>query len=204
MNIEEIKQSFLDKVIRQYKGKPKAEASIKSFIDLVFQDCILDKVKEALNINTAVGKQLDAIGLIVGETREYQGSLQDPISLLNDEDYRFILKLRIINNSTNCSEYQIREALYNFFGFDIRMHTENNMTMLYILKATATEIAKIALDKKVFPKPAGVGLDFVISDVEPLFAFVENDLYDITSLNLGGFNEDSTDIAMLDANNIIQ
>ena len=73
--INNLKNYYANLLIVQYNGKPKAAATIKMVVDLIFANLILLQIQNAFDWKTAVGEQLDIIGKWVGVSREYAGSL---------------------------------------------------------------------------------------------------------------------------------
>lgn len=75
--IESIKKYYADLLILQYRNKPKARATIKMFVDICMGDGLVFELNDCLNIDTAVGKQLDLIGQILGCNRNVYGLTPD-------------------------------------------------------------------------------------------------------------------------------
>jgi hypothetical protein len=69
MTIEEVKSYYSGLLIKQYRSKPKAIATIKLLANTAFADGIILNLARAFDIDTAVGAQLDIIGRIVGVER---------------------------------------------------------------------------------------------------------------------------------------
>lgn len=78
--IENIENYYADLLIIQYRNKPKARATIKLGVDLYLADGLVFQMQDVLDIDTAVGAQLDLIGKILGQEREIHG-------LTLDKDY---------------------------------------------------------------------------------------------------------------------
>ena len=57
-------------LILQYHNKPKAKATIEASVGLLPDDLILEVIN-GFDIETAVGKQLDILGIYVGVDRFY-------------------------------------------------------------------------------------------------------------------------------------
>jgi hypothetical protein len=111
--------------------------------------------------------QLDIIdGTIVNDT-----SFASDSNILNDDEFRFLIKLKIIYNNTDCSMGAIDDALYQYFGNEVQMTSGGDMTMQYWITSQNNKNANIAKRKGVFPKPAGVHLNFIITQDLPLLAF---------------------------------
>ena len=150
-------------LIAQYADKPKANAQVALTSRLLLADGVYWDVQDAYNVLTAVGVQLDVLGKYVGITRDYDGSL------LNDDDYRFLMKLKIVQNYSNNSAYEIVTSLNNFFGDDIVFIDNKEMSISYFIKPSAIATAEIAKNKKALPKPVGVNINLI--EIADYFVF---------------------------------
>lgn len=70
--ITNIKKYYADLLILQYRQKPNARAMIQLGVDLYLPECAL-QLADVLNIDIAVGEQLDIIGKILDCPRQVQG-----------------------------------------------------------------------------------------------------------------------------------
>lgn len=218
---------YINLLIVQYNGKPKARATIQVFIEQLLADGLFFKIRDAYNLDTAVGKQLDIIGKYVGIDRFYKDdelfdffaytdySEADPDAQqkygftdysvdaaptqngtltynsvvsknfrLNDDDYRTIIKLRIIQNHSNHSHKSIDDSMFAFFGDTIVADSEGDMKMVYIVRSPQTEVVRAAIFKEALPRPMGVELQYIVNYIQPLFGFAT---YDNTSPIITGF-----------------
>ena len=75
--LNQLKDYYSNLLIVQYNGKPKAKATIEAFVDLIFAQMAIFQVRDAFNIENAIGAQLDIIGEWVGINRFYEGQLFD-------------------------------------------------------------------------------------------------------------------------------
>lgn len=71
--IDDIKEYYADLLILQYRNKPKARETIKLGVDIYTGDGLLLQLADCLNIDIAVGAQLDIIGKILGCPRDVPG-----------------------------------------------------------------------------------------------------------------------------------
>jgi len=112
---------------------------------------------------------------------------------LSDINYRFILKLKIIQNNSNHSEKSIDDGLFLFFGDELVQSPSDNMTMVYFVKSDSIKsLALIAFSKKVLPRPMGVNLSGLIVRNKPFFGFKTYNTQIVNS-NIAGFaNYDNT------------
>lgn len=159
-------------LIMQYHGKPKAKATIEKSVALLPDDIILDVIN-GFNIETAVGKQLDILGEYVGVDRYYL--VDNQAELLNDEDYRILIKLKAISNTSDLSHKSLEEALYDFFGNTVRMDSDGNMEMTYFVPKDKTPIIQAAIQKEVLPRPMGVRCSYIIEYDKRFFGFCTYD-----------------------------
>jgi len=164
ITVQELAEYYSNLLIVQYHNKEKAKATIELFINTLLPEndatenlLILD-VQDAFNLETSVGDQLDILDKYVGVGREYMGAL------LSDDDLRFLMKLKIIQNTSNHSFEAINTSLFNFFGTDVFMVSDGNMQMTYYVLATLSTVVQAAIDKEIFPKPMGVGLRVLRTD----------------------------------------
>ena len=155
-------------LIMEYHGKPKAKATIETTVALLPDD-IIQEVIEGFNIETAVGKQLDILGEYVGVDRYYL--VDNQAELLNDEDYRILIKLKAISNTSDLSHKSLEEALYDFFGNSVRMDSDGNMEMTYFVPKDKTPIIQAAIQKEVLPRPMGVRCSYIIEYDKKFFGF---------------------------------
>ncbi len=98
--------------------------------------------------------------------------------VLDDEAYRFILKLRIIQNHINHSEKEIDDAIIKVFEGDlVPSSADGTMTMTYVVDSESLTFAEIALKKGALPKPIGVRLVYLIkkAPTHDFFGFMVND-----------------------------
>lgn len=62
---EDVKNYYADLLILQYHSKPKARETIKLGVDIYMGDGLVFQLQDILDIDTAVGAQLDIIGKIL-------------------------------------------------------------------------------------------------------------------------------------------
>jgi hypothetical protein len=202
--VRQIIDYYRDLLIIQYANKPKARATIELFIQELLSSGILFDVRDAYNVDTAVGVQLDVIGKYVGVDRfftvndpidyfsftdyvevdpdseekwgftdyagfndyQYNGTLNYNSVLsvdnrLNDDDFRVIIKLKILQNNINHSHKSIDDGVFKFFGTSVRPDSAADMQMVYFISEDVSAIIAAATTKKILPRPMGVGLTLI-------------------------------------------
>lgn len=92
---------------------------------------------------------------------------------LFDEDFRILIKLKILINSINFSHKSIDDGMFEFFGTQIRPESTGNMTMVYFLSLSNTQLVQAILTKKLLPKPMAVLLMTVDSITGDMFSLAD-------------------------------
>ena len=205
MDVTEIIEYYRNLLIIQYHEKPKAVATIELFCRELLASGIIFDVRDAYNLDTATGVQLDVIGKYVGVDRFYTVSdVEDYFALasydevspgsaakygfstystyggasyngtitynsilnqgnnLSDDDFRILIRLKILQNNINHSHKSIDDALWEAFGADVVASSTGAMDITYTISSTVGPIFTAALQKKVLPRPMGVELNLVI------------------------------------------
>lgn len=182
-----------DLLLQQFKGKPNWEALLGAW-SISFQqveDMLYDLFTKRA-VDTAVGRQLDILGIIVGETRN--GA--------TDSGYRIRIKTRIIRNVSSGTGDSLLSAfnllfagVYTFTFFEsypAEASLEINNTSIYgnVPPGTQTDYLNVMNDLL----PAGVGSNLVYHPTtatgmsQPyltLFRFATNDSKSATSTTQG-------------------
>ena len=191
-------------LIWQYRKKPRARATAKLLNDEVyktFDDAI--KVAEILNIDTASGYALDLVGRHVGVSREQQNlilkdffaftqaekkqgfnkgefyrlgnSLKDSF-YLNDSDYRFLIKAKIIKNYQTGTLENSYKSLEFLLGAGNFIFDNYNMTLNLVLKNAKTTqfLINLIFKNDILARPVGVGLNVILIADKKCFGFKQN------------------------------
>ena len=189
-------------LILQYHNKPKAKATIEAVVNLL-PDELIQEVINGFDIETAEGKQLDILGEYIGVDRFYTD--EGKIKTLDDEDYRIILKLKAICNTSNLSHKSLDESLYDFFQNTVRMDSEGNMEMTYFVPKNKTPIILAAIQKEVLPKPMGVRCSYIIEYNKKFFGFCTyNNQYAVYKTGFRRYNNPDKEGEMLTYNKRIE
>lgn len=118
----------------------------------------------------------------VGQTLIYPDVLSDTLAL-NDDDFRFLIKLRIIQNNINHSHESIDKVVFDFFGTEAIPDSVGNMQMYYFVQAPAPAILLVAAQKDLLPRPMAVQLA-LITQQRAFFGFAS---YSYINPNIVGF-----------------
>ena len=120
--IEELEkrlQTFHSDLIEQFRGKPHIEGLVR-VVERQFRDlyAFYIQLRDELNVNSAVGKQLDGEGDIVVMTRKEAGELAGnpiPFDVIDDDTYRQYLIYKILKNTCDCTYPNIIKAFRMFW-----------------------------------------------------------------------------------------
>lgn len=191
-------------LIWQYRKKPKATATAKLLNDTVytsFDDAI--KVAEILNIETANGYALDLIGRHVGINREQKNlMLKDFFAFseadkklgfnkgefyrlgnslkgsfyLNDFDYRFLIKAKIIKNYQTGTLENLYKSLEFLLGNGNFIFDNYDMSLNLVLKNTKTTqfLIDLIFKNDILVRPMGVYLNIILISEKKGFGFIQN------------------------------
>lgn len=94
---------------------------------------------------------------------------------LSDDDFRILIKLAIIQNTSNHGHGDIDEKLYALFGLDIRLEMLGTKKIYYFFTSAITPLIQAIIIKKLLPKPIGVRLTYVQQNSGNMFAFIGYD-----------------------------
>lgn len=163
MTIDEYKQYYSNLLIAQYHNKPKAKAHIEAIVKPIAIDFLPLSIQNAFNLDAATGVQLDTIGSYIGASRKITG--QKSLSVvLADEDYRVLIKLAIIKNSSFSSLADIQSLIAVFFPGNIIITDNATMQINYFIGETigSTDLQYALVYGDYLPKPMAVQTAVVI------------------------------------------
>lgn len=132
--------------------------------------------KDVLNISTANDFGLSVWGNLLQVPRTYK--IDGVMTTLEKEQYRLLLRGRLLYLRMNGSVPQINQYLKLLFESDGTAFVRDNldMTMTYILDFTpTTEQLVVLLNTNVLPRPAGVGYKIYVLPDEEIFGFEGSD-----------------------------
>ena len=90
---------------------------------------------------------------------------------LSDDDYRKILRFKIILNTNNGNEKHIDDAIYKFFGLDV-IPQYGDMSISYLIKKPMQSLVNVCIQKHLLPKPIAIRINCILRNNEaPFFAF---------------------------------
>lgn len=159
-------------LIIQYIGKMRAHATIVAQTTPVFmpqsdpEDPILPfAVQDGFNIDTAEGDQLDTLGKYTGVTRSGLGFFSNIV--LDDSDFRLLIRMAIASNSLGSSLYDIRTFINTYFDGLIYVTDYANMHMSYLIDTSigSADLIELFVTEGLLPRPMGVAMSVIAAPV---------------------------------------
>lgn len=173
MTTQELIDYYADLLILQYKSKPKAYETIRALGELLVIGTLAQEIKDAFNIETATGVHLDLIGKYAGVGR--QAITFSSQVTLSDDDYRQMIKMKIVQNNSESTLASIQELIQSFFPNSLRVFDDGTMRMSYYFNSQIGSelLAEAFVRQSVLPKPMGVELSSLIyvAEVNDLYGF---------------------------------
>ena len=163
-------QKYLDQLGSGFKLLPRYMAHVRALLEKVegAYDVVLS-VPGAYDINNAVGVQLDAIGQMIGVSRDmpYISSGLSPVLYMDDDLYRKILQSKILQNTWDGTLASYKSMWASIFdGSTIIATYTDNFDMTATVNVSG-EISSTLQDLiqagYVFPSPTGVGMTYIVS-----------------------------------------
>lgn len=193
-------------IIWQYRNQPKALGAIRAILSETtntFNSSF--QIADILNIDTATGYALDLIGRHVGVSRvlnqaiakEYFGFAESESSLgfdigefyrygdslnanvvLNDGDYRFFIKARVVKNYQTGTLKNIIESTRLLTGENSNVVDKLDMSMNIIVNGKSLSSIRLFAIKRldILVRPIGVNYSFLLITNDKPFGFYADDL----------------------------
>lgn len=164
-------------LIIQYNSKPRASQTIEC-LGKMFPDELILSVRDGFGLDTATGKQLDILSKYIGASRSYTDS-NNQKAVLNDEEFKILLKLKIIVNTGTATLYGLETNLYNLFENGIRVvetkdgNGNPNMGLTYYIRSDWANVGLAAVQQNILPHPTGVGYSYNLAAMVKYFGFIE-------------------------------
>lgn len=199
MTLQELIDFYADLLIIQYKDKPKAYATMQYLASQAISDQLPIEVQNAFDIETSVGDQLDILGKYMGISRS--GNIFSGFTVLSDEDYRQILKIKIIQNNFGSSLSIIQDFLNTFFNSEIYVFDYLDMRMSYYVNVTITStVLEFIILNDLLPRPMAVQLGATIyaADLTSFYGFRTYDHEGVNNTPMNSYEDYQTDYPWLD------
>lgn len=166
---DQLARDWLRDMPQQFHGKPKIEILIRALArQLAEVETVLREINELTDINTAHGKSLDYVGDIVCMSRKEAGELvnqQYGEPVISDERYREYLRYKVLRNTSDCTYWDIMQALDILWDVTRATYYEQAdrpATIFIGLPTVDIEDADPAEGKPQILKPGGVGFIYTV------------------------------------------
>lgn len=187
MTTQEIIDYYANLLIIQYKEKSKAYATIQALVEPMIIDQLPLAVQDAYDLETCEGVQLDVLGKYAGVQRNNH-SFTGPV-VLDDDDFRTLIRIAIIRNNFESDLYSIQELLALFFPSILLVFDFQNMHMSYFFDELLGSriLAEIFVLNDMLPRPMGVQLGTLVysNNITNFYGFRT---YNVPPYNISGFN----------------
>jgi hypothetical protein len=129
-------------------------------------------IRDAFDIDTAAGVQLDTIGLYLGIKRsgfDFSGA-----RALDDSQYRQLLKMMMGRKAMNSSLKSIQEFLNAYLSDAVQVFDDGDMHMSWYYKLAngVNVVSEFFIKAGFLPNPLGVGSEFIYT--LDYFGFLED------------------------------
>lgn len=138
-------------------------------------NCI-SSMSEAFDLDSAVGVQLDVLGVIIGQSRTVGFQPSDGVSpVLDDATYRLLLQARIAFNQWDGLQASLQSTWQTLFpGGKIVIVDAQNMSAAVVMSGVFTSIIQdLITNGYIVPRPEAVEFSYSFATL-PIFGFDEN------------------------------
>lgn len=156
-------EQYIKKIIPYHRQRIKFKGTVKVLLEEVDRAYkVIEGMDDDFNLETAKGKQLDAIGEMVGANRMLNFEPLYAKPLLDDENYRKLIKACISLNQWD----GMMEGLINLWGtifseYSIQIIDNQDMSLTLILGNGKDLFEQELVNKGYFaPKPMGVLINY--------------------------------------------
>jgi hypothetical protein len=85
------------------------------------------------------------------------------IESLSDDDYRLLLRLKVVSNNTIASRGEIDSNLWRLFGDGVKIVSpDEGLVLFYQVQTEFGDLFLAGFEQNIIPKPAGIKLSFSI------------------------------------------
>jgi hypothetical protein len=178
---------YLGLITSEHADKPKYMAWVTANLQMgIDTQTAANAMMDAFDIQTAVGNQLDILGVVIGQQRDIGVPLTGISSILTDTYFRLVLQARIAKNNWNGTIPQIYEIWNNIFPTSpLQLIDNQNMAMQAVITNLTDNVSQeLVTAGLIVPKPMGVGLIIVANTAisEQAYLAILATTYDIMCL----------------------
>lgn len=179
-------ERYLALLTSEHQGKPQ----LRAWLTAVLRDAddpaiVAGQMDGALDLDTAIGAQLDILGAIVGVARTVTFQPTGSVSpVLDDDTYRIAIQAKIAQNQWDGTITGIQTIWQNLFPLVYLILKDNlDMTMSAIVIGLGSTIEQdLVTHGYIIPSPEGVAVNVTYA-ANKVFA------YDLENTVFGGYDE---------------
>lgn len=163
----------ISRLTTQFRESPNLISYIETLlVEAQRVEDLFHEVVTSRYLDTAIGAQLDILGLLVGQLRVFIDDGMGGTVQLTDDEYRAFIRARIAtNNSINTPEAVISTLDFLFDGAAV-IYDETVAGYTIAIGKVLTDADRLLLENNLIPRPAGVGVAYLAAfNPDGFFAF---------------------------------
>jgi hypothetical protein len=176
---------YLGLITSEYQGSSNYLSWVRALLQpLDDASTCLQGMTDAFDLDTAVGSQLDILGVIIGQGRTMTFQPSGGVSpILDDTSYRLLLRARLYQNQWDGTADGLQAVWQQLFpGGKIVINDGQNMSCTILLSGSFSSIATDLINNDlIIPRPESVEYNLTFATL-PVFGFDEN------NANVAGFD----------------
>ena len=149
--VDDLTAYYKNLLIKQYHDKTKAMGTVDTLVRNTLADWVYEDVRDAFDVETAVGVQLDTLA-------KYVGLIRGSLLVQTDDNLRFLLKMKIIQNISDHTYKTIDDYMVVYFSDVVEIYDNLNMTIDFYFPLTIIDTMVQAYAINALPRPLGVGI----------------------------------------------
>jgi hypothetical protein len=165
---------YAELITSQYRGSTKLLAWLAACLEPIHDASTLaDSLVEAFDLGSAVGAQIDTLGVIAGISRTVPFQPSGGVSpVLDDDTYRWLIRATVARNYWDGTVGGIKRLWDTLFTDNaVHVHDNQDMTMDVICVGTFSSIQKDLIQNDlIIPRPEGVQINYTFGK---LFSYDE-------------------------------
>ena len=165
--------SYLNLITSEFRDKSNYIQMLTDVFDMYTNVANnLDNISTQLDVDNAFSNELDIIGELVGQSRNINEEYEEGKSSLDDDDYRTLLKSKILSNSWKGTIEEIYDLWQQLFPeYELSIYDNQDLTCTIFLRGNYSDAEYYLITHNfVIPKPAGVSYTYTSLNA-PLFAY---------------------------------
>lgn len=164
---------YLDLLTSQYRNSTKLNDWLEAYLNMLNDASItVEGMYGFFALDSALGDQLDILGEIIGQSRTLSFQPTSGSSILDDTNYRLLLKAKIVKNHWNGQIGSLVSAWSVLFPDGQIIVTDNqDMSMDVLIVGNFDSLTQELIENGyIVPKPEGVKVNYAFGTL-PVFGY---------------------------------